>query len=135
MYARYGFEVSKTIPWDDKYAPRGWNYEKDGRPNVVEMVYKGDKNVTDITTENQYGTGVLRPGASGREGIGGGDSSASQAVSREGKIEEAEVYKKLEAESESEIAEGDLGTADTSFEVASFDKVRIIENLRISTSS
>lgn len=36
-YEGRGFQVSNTMPWDDQYAPEGWNYEKWGRPNVYEM--------------------------------------------------------------------------------------------------
>lgn len=36
-YEDYGFEIVNRIPWDDEYAPRGWDYDKFGRPDVVEM--------------------------------------------------------------------------------------------------
>jgi hypothetical protein len=36
-YEDHGFEIVNRIPWDDEYAPRGWDYEKFGRPDVVEM--------------------------------------------------------------------------------------------------
>lgn len=38
-YSRFGFELKNTEPFNDKYAPRGWNYEKEGRPDVVYMGY------------------------------------------------------------------------------------------------
>jgi GNAT superfamily N-acetyltransferase len=36
-YEKVGFVVTETIEWDDKYAPDGWDYEKEGRPSVYVM--------------------------------------------------------------------------------------------------
>jgi hypothetical protein len=38
-YNGFGFVEEKRITWDDKYAPRGWNYEKYDRPDVVFLKY------------------------------------------------------------------------------------------------
>jgi hypothetical protein len=36
-YEKVGFVVTETINWDDKYAPDGWDYEKEGRPSIYIM--------------------------------------------------------------------------------------------------
>ncbi len=38
-YARFGFKETKRVSWDDQYAPEGWDYAKNGRPDVVYMEY------------------------------------------------------------------------------------------------
>lgn len=35
FYEKLGFEEYMRYTWDDQYAPENWNYEKDGRPDVV----------------------------------------------------------------------------------------------------
>lgn len=35
VYSGAGFEEYDKYDWDDKYAPDDWDYEKDGRPNVI----------------------------------------------------------------------------------------------------
>lgn len=45
-YKRFGFVVAGRVPFNDQYAPQGWNYEKFGRPDVVLMVYKGGSRQT-----------------------------------------------------------------------------------------
>ena len=37
MYKAYGFKVYETLEWDDQYAPKNWDYDKYGRPNLYEM--------------------------------------------------------------------------------------------------
>lgn len=34
-YGEEGFEEYDRYPWDDQYAPKGWDYEKMGRPSLV----------------------------------------------------------------------------------------------------
>lgn len=41
LYSRYGFVVTGRAKFDDKHAPLGWNYEEQGRPDVVFMAYQG----------------------------------------------------------------------------------------------
>lgn len=36
-YAREGFRPVARIPWDDAYAPAGWDYDAFGRPDVIFM--------------------------------------------------------------------------------------------------
>ncbi|MGI5085505.1 hypothetical protein [Treponema putidum] len=43
LYSKYGFiPVSKT-PFNDKFAPSDWNYERDGRPDIIFWVHNGKK--------------------------------------------------------------------------------------------
>ena len=39
IYERNGFRVVSRIPFNEEYAPDGWNKEKHGTPDVVAMVY------------------------------------------------------------------------------------------------
>lgn len=41
-YTQYGFVPVARIKWNDEYAPDKWNYERDGRPDVIFMVHNGD---------------------------------------------------------------------------------------------
>jgi len=36
-YGRFGFIRSGRQSWNDEFAPEGWDYAKNGRPNVVYM--------------------------------------------------------------------------------------------------
>ena len=38
LYSKYGFRPVSRLPFDDEMAPKDWNYEKYGRPDVVFMV-------------------------------------------------------------------------------------------------
>jgi hypothetical protein len=39
LYGKSGFKAVGRLPWNDEYAPPGWNYEKNGRPDVVFMAH------------------------------------------------------------------------------------------------
>lgn len=39
VYERAGFRVVSRVPFNEEYAPEGWNEEKHGKPDVVAMVY------------------------------------------------------------------------------------------------
>lgn len=39
-YERLGFHEYARVRWDDRYAPRGWDYTTFGRPDVVYMRLK-----------------------------------------------------------------------------------------------
>lgn len=39
-YKQFGFKEVKRIKWNDKYAPKNWDYEKFGRPDIVYMELK-----------------------------------------------------------------------------------------------
>ncbi|ETR65991.1 MAG: hypothetical protein OMM_05843 [Candidatus Magnetoglobus multicellularis str. Araruama] len=35
IYEEMGFEETRRMKWNDEYAPENWNYEKDGRPDII----------------------------------------------------------------------------------------------------
>ena len=37
LYSEFGFEVYNVIEWNDDYAPKNWDYDSFGRPNLYEM--------------------------------------------------------------------------------------------------
>ena len=37
LYSKFGFKEKARMSWDDQYAPKNWNYERDGKPDVVMM--------------------------------------------------------------------------------------------------
>ena len=37
LYSKLGFKEKARMAWDDQYAPKNWNYERDGRPDVIMM--------------------------------------------------------------------------------------------------
>ena len=39
LYSRNGFKPVARMKWDDDYAPDGWDYDKNGRPDVVFMAF------------------------------------------------------------------------------------------------
>lgn len=39
-YAKYGFQVDHVEPWNDEYAPPGWDYDKHDHPPVVYMKHE-----------------------------------------------------------------------------------------------
>ena len=39
IYEKSGFRVVSRVPFNEEYAPEGWNKEKHGTPDVVAMVY------------------------------------------------------------------------------------------------
>ena len=45
FYEKYGFKEINRIKWGDKFAPSGWNYKRDGRPDVVFMRLKATKQI------------------------------------------------------------------------------------------
>lgn len=56
LYSRYGFRPICRLKFDDEYAPDGWNFEIDGRPDVVFMAASGDdyETVIEKSTEKAY---------------------------------------------------------------------------------
>lgn len=37
LYTQFGFKEYKRLTWSDEYAPKGWDYIKNGRPDIVFM--------------------------------------------------------------------------------------------------
>lgn len=48
-YAKHGFKEVGRMPWDDKYAPENWDYEKFGKPDVVMMELDPEKLNQELT--------------------------------------------------------------------------------------
>lgn len=46
LYTQMGFVAVAKVKWNDDYAPPGWDYEKNGRPDVVIMKYRGGPRET-----------------------------------------------------------------------------------------
>jgi hypothetical protein len=46
FYKQHGFVVTGRVPFNDEYAPHGWDYNKYGRPDVVFMIYDGGARQT-----------------------------------------------------------------------------------------
>jgi len=41
LYRQYGFVETGRLKFNDEFAPAGWNFDRDGRPDVVFMAYRG----------------------------------------------------------------------------------------------
>lgn len=56
LYCRYGFRPICKLKFNDEYAPDGWNFERDGRPDVVFMASLGDDYDTVVAKNaaNEY---------------------------------------------------------------------------------
>lgn len=42
MYELYGMNPISQVEFDEKFAPEDWNYERDGKPNIVFWIHNGD---------------------------------------------------------------------------------------------
>lgn len=47
-YEDAGFRVVNRDTWNEVYAPKDWDYEKFGRPDIIYMEYRGGQNAVDI---------------------------------------------------------------------------------------
>ena len=52
-YAKFGFEEVARLKFDDDYAPDGWDYKANGRPDIVFVAYVGGDR---STLRSRYGT-------------------------------------------------------------------------------
>lgn len=41
-YAMFGFQPIARVKFNDKFAPDDWNYERDGRPDIIFWIHNGD---------------------------------------------------------------------------------------------
>lgn len=64
FYEGFGFKEKSRLKWDDQYAPANWDYNKEGRPDVIFMEYQGGKQKL---TESSNRSGLR----SQTEGTGG----------------------------------------------------------------
>ena len=46
MYSRTGFIPVARVAFNEEFAPEGWNYERDGKPDVVFWMHNGDDTNT-----------------------------------------------------------------------------------------
>ncbi|OGE26187.1 hypothetical protein A2780_00035 [Candidatus Daviesbacteria bacterium RIFCSPHIGHO2_01_FULL_41_45] len=42
LYSKFGFVPCARLKFNDEFAPEGWNFERDGRPNILFMAHNGD---------------------------------------------------------------------------------------------
>lgn len=42
IYELYGFNPISNVPFDETFAPDDWNYERDGKPDIVFWLHNGD---------------------------------------------------------------------------------------------
>ena len=92
IYEKAGFRVVSRTPFDENFKPKGWT-EKDGRPDVVSMVYDPDNKLDfEEKTFDNYDDMI-----SYRDGILEGNiaSNLSQEF-KSGKPSMEEVYNKAE---------------------------------------
>lgn len=54
-YMKHGFIPVCKVPFNDEFAPDGWNFERDGRPFIIFFRHNG-KSVNEILKEKNEGT-------------------------------------------------------------------------------
>lgn len=54
LYAQHGFKAVCKLKFDREYAPEGWDYERDGEPDVVFFAHNGDNLKTVLTKRYSY---------------------------------------------------------------------------------
>lgn len=54
IYLQHGFIPVARIAFNDDYAPDGWNYERDGRPDILFWVHNGDDADTILEKMGTY---------------------------------------------------------------------------------
>ncbi|MCR5565956.1 MAG: hypothetical protein K6F61_03830 [Clostridiales bacterium] len=46
QYAKYGFIPVAKVPFNEAFAPEGWNYKRDGKPDIIVWMHNGDSPET-----------------------------------------------------------------------------------------
>lgn len=54
MYQLYGFHPISRVPFDRKFAPDNWNYERDGEPDIVFWIHNGDSAADVVLNFGKY---------------------------------------------------------------------------------
>ncbi|MCW5944137.1 MAG: hypothetical protein KIS66_18065 [Fimbriimonadaceae bacterium] len=54
IYSDTGFKAVARLPFDPKYAPRGWNVEEMGKPDIVGMVFDPAHNSRYVKGDGKY---------------------------------------------------------------------------------
>ncbi|QDP68135.1 MAG: hypothetical protein Unbinned1473contig1000_13 [Prokaryotic dsDNA virus sp.] len=128
IYERNGFRVTSRVPFNEEYAPEGWSEEKNGRPDVVSMVYDPN-NELDIevkTFDNPEEANAYRNSFISKE------KAESQETEMLGTEEELESLTSVLEESEDLEASDDVVdklNVDADFVLSSLSK--IIPNTKI----
>jgi superkiller protein 3 len=86
-YKQFGFKEVRRVKWDDQLAPENWNYDKDGRPDVVYMELGG------VEKSNIMGFQIKESDANLL-------ASVLRDLMNEGKAEQAAVIARLLEDSE-----------------------------------
>lgn len=79
-YSRAGFVARRAERWSDEHAPEGWDYQRDGRPDIFFMAYEGGSRDPE-QLRKAYGTypKFKHPGyqGAGATGVGSGEGEES----------------------------------------------------------
>lgn len=78
-YKQFGFEEVRREKWNDQYAPKEWDYEKYGKPDVVYMELNPKKYAEYISRESEAGHRRVDFERSFRP-VSGGDRSVGQGA-------------------------------------------------------
>ena len=54
LYSKHGFVPTGRMKFNDEYAPKGWDYAKYGRPDIVSMAYRGGDRATAAQRTGSY---------------------------------------------------------------------------------
>jgi hypothetical protein len=54
LYSKFGFEPGCRIKFNDRFAPESWDFERDGRPDILFMIHNGD-TVAEIKRKQALG--------------------------------------------------------------------------------
>jgi hypothetical protein len=85
-YKKFGFVEKKRLTWDDKYAPKNWNYEKYGRPDIVFMEYPESlsRNADEIRRRFELArlNESLRPSSEAGRGKSSRNNSVDRGIGR-----------------------------------------------------
>jgi len=54
LYARFGFFPVCRLAFDDEFAPTDWNFDRDGRPDIIFMIHNGDRLAT-VESKHDHG--------------------------------------------------------------------------------
>lgn len=80
-YSKFGFKLTKRVKWDDNYAPQGWDYAKQGRPDIVYMEYPGS-----LSREPGEVAARFRAARSGEPGAASGIQRPGNDTARAAKL-------------------------------------------------
>jgi predicted ABC-type ATPase len=56
LYSKHGFKPVSRVAFDRDYAPEGWNFERDGEPDIVFFTHLGESDIANIESGNYIST-------------------------------------------------------------------------------